>query len=233
MERNYSKKRMTLCILFAFTATTSTLLQWAQFTVYFGNMLDRITNYLIIDSSELLQAMPNGSGWWISYIFGAMIMLGPMDYYVLLGGGNMIGLVITLLGIYGVSAFWIGLNMRRYHPIGGFILGFVSIAFFNIIVYFFSTKLSVLFQGIDPEMTGMIQNLMNSILGGIYDDDISNVLFRGIIWNGIIFGVFGAFWTAVLMKPLQKEPEISIELICDAVEEICEIPEKYLNGDLL
>ena len=94
-------KRGIMRYIGACIGITITLIQVAQFAVYFGDLGGRATLGLFSNSSSLLQGLNiDGAnfGWIFSYLIAAMIMIGPMDYYVTLDGGNAIDLVLMLLG---------------------------------------------------------------------------------------------------------------------------------------
>lgn len=226
-----STRGMITKIIFSVTSVTMFMLQVSQLTVLYGNLADRITHDLFINSSYLLQVFDYG--WIFAYIIGGLILLGPMNYYMgLCGIPANYDLIISVLGIYFVASIIIGITMKNYTPIGGFLLGFLTIAFFNIIVYTIATYGSTLLSryGIGEEIGGIIQVIISSFLNGVYNQSIGVLLINGILINGTIMGVFGAFWTAVLMpsrKSMLPEP---IKVKCPSGGKTCIIPASSIQS---
>jgi len=224
-KQSYNTKKMLFKIIFSLTSIMFFMIQVASFSVYYGGLADWSTNNAFVNINDILQE--SQFGWWASYVIGGMIMIGPLDYYITMSdvNGNY-SLILTIIGIMFVSSIMIGLHMKHYHPIGGFLLGFLSIAFFNIVIYLSITSGSTLLSkyGIDPSMMNNIQSVITSVLQGIYHEDISSMLFRGIFINGLVMGIFGSFWTAVFMpSKASKKPKL-IKVKCNDGKGTCILP---------
>ena len=216
---------MIVRVIFSCTGVTFFMIQVAAFAVYFGNLGDHFVSDLLINTSAVLQS--TSFGWWISYFVGGTIMLGPMDYFIQLSMWNPnYDLLISIMGIYFISSIFIGMNMRHYHPVGGFLLGFCAIAFFNIVIYLVITQFSSLLSnyGVDASTVEMIKSVVDSILSGTYGEPTAQFLFRGIFINGVMMGVFGAFWTAILMPSKARIKDLVVKVKCPTGNGTCVVP---------
>lgn len=196
----------------------ASLISVTMFTVMNGNMVDRFTHGLFGNSSALfayLDAQGLGFvGYLLAFLIACIIVLAPFDY--ILGfniqeamAGNYMGcttnydFVFTMIGIYFVTAFIIGMTMRHTSSsLGGFLLGFFAIVYLDIIIYTVLYAIPPLIATNAPEAApymDLVQSYSSSFLAGVYGEPLTTVLVKSALLNGTIMGIFGAFWTAVLM----------------------------------
>jgi hypothetical protein len=173
--------RNTNAIFLALVGITS-------FAIYYGNLMDRVTSQLFINTSSLFQHFDK-LGWAISSLLACVVIIGPFDYWIQQSSGTNLDLVITMLLIYFFTSIIIGRTMSGQSDVSGFLLGFLTIVYINYLTY------TILYA-----TTMAVENaeLLTAFIQGFYGITDMNLFFvKSTLINGTILGVFGFFWTVV------------------------------------
>lgn len=173
--------RNTTIILFSFLSIIT-------FTVYYGNLFDRVTINLLRNSSSFFQSL-GGLGWILSIITSCVIIIGSFDYWISISPNNNYDLIIAMILIYLFVGFTIGKTMKGLPNYSGFLLGFFSMIYINYTMYGIIYGLS---SAIDQGY------IIFAVIKGFYGmDNIHAYLIKGALINGAVLGVFGFFFTSV------------------------------------
>lgn len=214
------------------SSVISVLLTITALTTMYGNLIDRVTSNLFVGSSDIIQLLDElfgGLSILAGYLFGALILIGPMDYWISVSEGFDFNLILTILFFYLISSVSIGYIMRKSHPIGAFIMGIVTMAYFNYGVYTILYALSYI-----PQLGSALTIILNGIVGGIYGSDINFFfLLRGTLENGVIMGIFGAFWASIFMPTRNNMMMGAPNVIgyCPPNSSTCYVPVNKLNAN--
>lgn len=234
-------QRTTFRYIMIMLSMTTTLLTITGFAVYYGGLMDRFTSDFLQNTSSFLQNLPYGLGFVIATLCAGAIIIGPLDYYLDPVRSGNLNLIITILLIYFIASIFIGLNVSKtaqmqqknqqqksayYYLFIGFIMGFGAFAVFNGLVYLILNNFMSLLEGYAmAELMGeIIVGLGEGLLSGMFGDDVSSLLIRGIFINGTVYGVYGAFWSVVFLPSSSKNvfyiyPHEKIDVICEDLQE--------------
>lgn len=219
------------------TAIVAILVGFTAYAISEANLLDRFTNNLLSQSSAIfdyIDVYPLDV--LIPMLLAGVVILAPFDYILGFNLQNVVmgnfhgsttnyDYVIMMLLIYFVAGLFVGLRMRHTrNPFGGFILGFVAIAVLNLTVFIAIQFGSLIVGYYYPTFEGGVETvtgIINALLSGIYGESAAVFLLKGILLNGFILGVFGAFFTALMMAPAQDP--MSTVIMCPDDMPICTV----------
>jgi len=200
------------------------LLGIISFSLYYGNLFDRITSELFVNSSMLFQYF-NSLGWIITFLIACIIVIGSFDFWIMKSPNTELDLVISMILIYFIAAISIGKIMKGEPNISGFILGFFTILYVNYLLY------GILFAVSKTELGEYIYLI--AIIKGFYGiTNINLFLIKGIFINGFILGVFGYFWVVVFNTFFNNDDKkifTNSEKICSPFSKYCVINPKNTN----
>lgn len=237
----------------------STIIMIATIAVYYGNLYDRMTSGLFVNTSAVFQSLPFSLGWTLAMLLAGVVLIGPIDYYTNINRVQDIDLLLTILLIYFLAAIFVGINTVRWarsdrkeiifehghdypmpsayqYLLRGFLIGFFTIFIFNMIIYLLIHGLTSLLetQPLIQNFADLIASVASGIISGFYGESAETILIKSCFMNGALFGVYGAFWTAVLLPPRpasDNDITLGIPASCDYTG-TCRLPEKFNNVEI-
>lgn len=185
------------------------------FAIYYGNLLDRVTSDLFVNTSKAFQSLGE-MGWGTAYISAMIVSFGSFDYWVSLSDRGNYDLLISMLLIYFIVGITIGRIMDG-EMTGGFILGFISPIYIMYVVY-----------GILYSISSSTNIDVFPIINGLYGiDNVERHIIIGGAFNGLVLGIMGMFWASVFGIKKKKKIELNPNTLkCDIHGKYCVVVDK-------
>ena len=178
-----------------------------------GDVMRYFTNGAIINFNDLLASILPGFSYPLAMVVSAMILIGPLQYYVL---NNMIEMIIVIVIVFLFTGFFLGRMFK--HPLWAFISGFIVMASFifsvlgivSLIDYFATQAIGI-----------SVRDLIFGIMEGIFDAPIESLFIYTVLENGGLLGLCGAMWGSMFM-PGRKNEDMVLSLECSD-DGICKV----------
>lgn len=162
-----------------------------------GDAFSSFTGGLVVNLNEFLTDFLPSFAYPVSLILAGLMLMAPVHYYV---SYNITDVLIMIIIVY----FFIGLLLGRMfrHPLWAFLGGIIVMASFMITI---SSLISIM-DYIAQEMFSVgISNVIYGFFEGMFATDITVLFTLSVIENGVLIGIFGAFWGVILMPKNKRD----------------------------